>query len=110
MTFKRWVPAGTVLLLAIFSLNARSGENQTAYKRLTGPQTLNPGEWPAHWPYPDEYDSAAAASAVHHLRYVDGKVRFVEVAYFPGVRGQMHGHPYPSVFAMDAPAPTHSVN
>jgi hypothetical protein len=79
------------------------------YRRLVGPQTLNPGAWPNAWPYPDEYDSTAAASAVHHLRYVDAKVRFVEVAYFPGVHGQMHGHPYASVFAIDAPAPK-SVN
>jgi hypothetical protein len=75
---------------------------QPPYRRMVGPQTLNPGAWPNAWPYPDEYDSTAAASAVHHLRYVDAKVRFVEVAYFPGVHGQMHGHPYPSVFAFDA--------
>ena len=75
------------------------------YRRLTGPETLNPGDYPQHWPYPDEYDSAVAASEVHHVRYIDNHVRFVEVAYFPGVHGQMHGHPWPSVFAVDAPAP-----
>ena len=75
------------------------------YKRLTGPETLNPGDWPQHWPYPDEYDSAVAASEVHHIRYIDSHVRFVEVAYFPGVHGQMHGHPWPSVFAVDSPGP-----
>ena len=75
------------------------------YKRLTGPETLNPGDYPAHFPYPDEYDSVAAAPEVHHLRYVDANVRFVEVAYFPGIHGQMHGHPFPSVFVVDAPTP-----
>src|SRR5580704_7748265 len=75
------------------------------YKRLTGPETLNPGDYPAHFPYPDEYDSAVGASEVHHIRYIDNHVRFVEVAYFPGVHGQMHGHPWPSVFAVDAPVP-----
>lgn len=75
------------------------------YKVVPGPQTLNPGEWPLHFPFSDEYDSAVAASGVHHVRYVDDHVRFVEVAYFPGVRGRMHGHPFPSVFAQDAPAP-----
>lgn len=75
------------------------------YKRLVGPETLNPGDYPAHFPYPDEYDSAVAASEVHHVRYVDAHVRLVEVAYFPGVHGQMHGHPFPSVFAIDSPLP-----
>jgi len=75
------------------------------YKRLTGPETLNPGDYPQHWPYPDEYDSAVGASEVHHIRYIDNHVRFVEVAYFAGVHGQMHGHPWPSVFAVDAPVP-----
>jgi hypothetical protein len=85
------------------------GQRPRPYPRLTGPQTMNPGDWPQHWPYTDEYDSVAAASAVHHLRFVDAKVRFVEVAYFPGVHGQMHGHPFASVFAIDAPSPK-SVN
>jgi hypothetical protein len=75
------------------------------YKRLIGPETLNPGDYPAHFPYPDEYDSAVAAAEVHHIRYVDSHIRLVEVAYFPGVHGQMHGHPFPSVFAVDSPAP-----
>ena len=75
------------------------------FKRLTGPETLNPGDYPAHFPYPDEYDSAVGAAEVHHIRYIDNHVRFVEVAYFPGVHGQMHGHPWPSVFAVDAPVP-----
>lgn len=78
---------------------------QRPFKRLTGPQTLNPGDWPDHFPYPDEYDSAVAASQIHHLRYIDPHIRFVEVAYFAGARGQMHGHPWPSVFANDSPAP-----
>lgn len=76
------------------------------YRRLSGgPETLNPGAYPAGFPYPDEYDSAVAAPEVHHVRYLDGHVRLVEVAYFPGVHGQMHGHPYPSVFAVDSPVP-----
>jgi len=80
------------------------------YRRLVGPETLNPGDWPQHWPYPDEDDSAVAASEVHHIRYIDNHVRFVEVAYFPGVHGQMHGHPWPSVFANDAPTPKNDYN
>ncbi len=81
------------------------GKRPRPYPRLSGPETLNPGAWPLHWPYPDQYDSTAAATEVHHLRYVDDKIRFVEVAYFAQSRGQMHGHPYASVFGIDAPAP-----
>jgi hypothetical protein len=76
------------------------------YKRLEdGPVTLNPGDPPNGFAYVDLYDSALAASEVHHVRYIDPHVRFIEVAYFPGVRGKMHGHAYPSVFAIDAPVP-----
>lgn len=78
---------------------------QPPYKRLAGPETLNPQDYPAGFPYPDEYDSTVAAAEVHHVRYVDSHVRLVEVAYFPGVHGQMHGHPFPSVFAIDSPMP-----
>ena len=44
------------------------GQRLRPYARLSGAETLNPGAWPQHWPYPDEYNSVAAASAVHHLR------------------------------------------
>jgi hypothetical protein len=76
------------------------------YRQVMGMHTLNPGEWPAHYPMADESEAAIAASEVHHVRYVDSKVRLVEVGYFPGVVGNVHGHPFPSVFAVDAPVPT----
>lgn len=76
------------------------------FRRLTeGPVTLNPGDGQDHFPYVDMYDSALAAPEVHHIRYMNEHVRFIEVAYFPGVRGRMHGHAYSSVFAIDAPVP-----
>jgi hypothetical protein len=75
------------------------------YKTVQGPHTLNPGDWPAHYPFADETEAAVAAPEVHHVRYIDSHVRLVEVAYFPGVKGNMHGHPYPSVFAVDSPVP-----
>ena len=78
---------------------------QDGYQTVKGPHTFNPGEWPAHYPFADRTEAAVAAPEVHHVRYVDSHVRLVEVAYFPGVIGNMHGHPFPSVFAVDAPAP-----
>jgi hypothetical protein len=76
------------------------------FRRLTeGPVTLNPGSGQDAFPYVDMYDSALAAPEVHHIRYMNEHVRFIEVAYFPGVRARMHGHAYSSVFAIDAPVP-----
>lgn len=78
------------------------------YKPVQGIHTLNPGEWPVHYPFADESEAAVAAPEVHHVRYLDSKVRLVEVGYFPGVVGNVHGHPFASVFAVDAPAPKSS--
>ena len=75
------------------------------YKPVLGIHTLNPGEWPAHYPFADESEAAIAAPEVHHVRYLDSTIRLVEVAYFPGVVGNVHGHPFASVFAVDAPVP-----
>ena len=85
------------------------GQRPRPYPRVVGPETLNPGSWPHGWPYPDEYNSVSAAPEVHNLRFVNEKVNFVQVGYFAQVHGQMHGHPYASVFAIDAPTPK-SVN
>src|ERR1700674_3723089 len=76
------------------------------YKRLSGPQTQNPGAWP----YADAYDSVMAVREVYHTRYEDEHVRLVEVAYFPGVHSNMHGHPWPSVLASDSSTPMGIVN
>ncbi|MBC2667125.1 hypothetical protein H7F51_16520 [Novosphingobium flavum] len=78
---------------------------EEGYRPVEGPHTLNPGEWPAHYPFADRSEAAIAAPEVHSVRYVDAKVRLVEVGYFPGVVGNVHGHPFPSVFAVDAPVP-----
>ena len=90
--------------LATISIGVSAAQSP-AFSPPVGLHTLNPGDWPAHYPFADETEAAVAASEVHHVRYVDSHVRLVEVAYFPGVRGNMHGHPYPSVFAIDAPVP-----
>jgi hypothetical protein len=62
--------------------------------------TLNP----AGFLYPDSTDSIRAAPRQHWLRYEDQNIRLLEVMYRAGEQGDaMHGHPYASVFAMDAP-------
>src|SRR5579862_3118840 len=103
----RW--SAFIGVMALAGLLIAVGASQTtkvAYKRLSGPETKNPGKWP----YPDAYDSVVAAGEIHHIRYEDAHIRLIEVAYFPGVHGNMHGHPYPSVFAYDAATPTKVVN
>jgi hypothetical protein len=56
-----------------------------------------PNEW--GYKYPRSYDAEIAAPTVHRLRYEDDHIQFLEVANPPGYAMQMHGHPYPSVFA-----------
>jgi hypothetical protein len=70
-----------------------------------GPQTRNPDGWP----YADAYDEVTAAGQCHLVRYEDDHIRLVEVAYTPGIETEMHGSPYPSVIASDAPEPTTKV-
>lgn len=54
-----------------------------------------------HWGYdfPPSYDAEIAAPAVHRVRYADDHIMLMEVANPPGYAMQMHGHPYPSIFA-----------
>ena len=69
-------------------------------KRSPDTITLNP----KGYPYPDSTDSVTAAPGQHWLRFENENVRFVEVMYRPGEEGDaLHGHAYPSVFAIDAP-------
>lgn len=103
---------GLILAAGLWAVRAQTGAQSSAtsatstLKRLSGPQTRNPSAWS----YPDAYDSVTAAGEVYHTRYEDAHIRLVEVAYFPGVHTKMHGDPWPSVLAVDAPAPTGIVN
>ena len=55
----------------------------------------------AEWPYHVGYSSTTAAPANHTVRYQDEHVELIEVAIRPGETENMHGHPYPSVYADD---------
>ncbi len=97
-----WVRVGT----AQTQTAPRAAKSKTGYLKLSGKETKNPDAWP----YADDYDSVLAAGAVSHVRYEDEHIRLVEVAYFPGVHTRMHGNPWPSVLAYDAPTPTKLAN
>lgn len=62
-----------------------------------------PNAW--GYSYPRALDAELAAPQVHQIHYADAHVALMEVSNPPGYRMQMHGHPYPSVFARDTPAP-----
>ena len=51
--------------------------------------------------FPASYDAEIADPNVHRVLYEDAHVMFLEVANPPDFDVQMHGHPYPSVFARD---------
>ncbi|MEG8031182.1 hypothetical protein QP179_06090 [Sphingomonas aurantiaca] len=53
----------------------------------------------ASYEFPFRYDAEIAAPMVHRVRYADDHIMLLEVANPPGYPMQMHGHPYPSVFA-----------
>lgn len=57
------------------------------------------------WPYSRLYDSVLAAPGNYRLLYEDGHVRLLEVIVRPGETTPLHGHPYASVLAFDAPPP-----
>jgi hypothetical protein len=65
------------------------------------------------WPFNAAYSSTTAAPANHTVRYQDDHVELIEVAIRPGETENMHGHPYPSVYADDggfSPAGAQYVN
>lgn len=65
------------------------------------------------WPFNAGYSSTTAAPANHTVRYQDDHVELIEVAIRPGETENMHGHPYPSVYADDggfSPAEAKYVN
>jgi hypothetical protein len=59
------------------------------------------GPLSAAWPFPAAFDSYKAAPNNHYLKYQDSHVRFLEVVMRADETENMHGHPYPSVFAND---------
>jgi hypothetical protein len=64
---------------------------------LAQAETGRPNSW--GYDYPRAYDAEIAAPEVHRVRYEDSHIQFMEVSNPPGYHMQMHGHPYPSVFA-----------
>lgn len=97
---KRTVAIGFLMTLGGGVWIGSQAQVQPPQLDLSGPRTLNP----AAWPYPDRLEATTAAPGQHWLRYEDDPIRFLEVTYRPGEKGDApHGHPYPSVFIYDSP-------
>lgn len=58
-----------------------------------------PRQNPWGYAFPRSFDAEIAAPAVHKVRYANDRIMLMEVANPPGYAMQMHGHPYPSIFA-----------
>lgn len=70
---------------------------------FAGEAARKPNAW--GYSYPRALDAEVAAPAVHQIHYTDAHVVLMEVSNPPGYKMQMHGHPYPSIFARDTAAP-----
>jgi hypothetical protein len=53
------------------------------------------------WPYDIGYSAVVSAPANHTMLYEDDHIQLLEVAIREGEKENMHGHPYPSVYADD---------
>ncbi|TPG51697.1 hypothetical protein [Sphingomonas glacialis] len=60
-------------------------------------ERVAPNAW--GYDFAPRYDPEVAAPAVHRIRYADDHILLMEVANPPGFAMQLHGHPYPSIFA-----------
>jgi hypothetical protein len=57
------------------------------------------------WMWDDKLDAVIAAPKIHKVLFENDHVRLLEVTIHAGEKEPMHGHRYPSVFALDAPQP-----
>jgi hypothetical protein len=57
------------------------------------------------WHWPDSLESVNAAPKNHKVLFEDDRIRLLDVALQPGETEKMHGHKWPSVFAVDAVQP-----
>jgi len=57
------------------------------------------------WTWGDKLEAVNAAPSIHKVLFEDGHIRLLEVTIHAGEKEPLHGHQYPSVFAIDAPQP-----
>jgi len=68
-----------------------------AASAVAAQERVAPNAW--GYDFAPRYDAEVAAPAVHRIRYGDDHILLMEVANPPGYAMQLHGHPYPSIFA-----------
>jgi hypothetical protein len=57
------------------------------------------------WRWPDSMDAVAAAPKSHRVLVENDHIRLIEATVQPGETEEMHGHRWPSVFAVDSVQP-----
>jgi hypothetical protein len=57
------------------------------------------------WRWPASMDAPVAAPKNHKILFENENISLLEVTIQPGEQEKLHGHQYPSVFAMDAIQP-----
>lgn len=70
---------------------------------IAGAWTQSQGRIVWHWP--ESMDAVRAAPKNHKVLFENDHIRVLEVTAQPGETENMHGHPWPSVFAIDAVQP-----
>lgn len=98
MNYWKWGIACTLAMAAVGTAIAQTNSPSTP-----GKEPGRPNKW--GYAYPHALDAEIAAPLVHRMRYEDDHIQFLEVVNPPGYQMQMHGHPYPSVFARMSGAP-----
>ena len=71
---------------------------------IPGSQAIAPGHV-GSWNHPDSLDSVAVAPGNHKVLFENDRIRLLEVTLLAGEQEPLHGHKYPSVFALDAVQP-----
>jgi len=78
-------------------LQRYSAEFRAQQQRVSG--GVQEWKWPTLW-------TPECCRNIHKILFENGHLRLLEVTIQPGETEPMHGHKYPSVFAMDSPAPS----
>jgi hypothetical protein len=72
---------------------------------VTGAMAQRAAEADLVWKWPSNMDAPIAAPKNHKVLFENENVSLLEVTIQPGEQEKLHGHQYPSVFAMDAIQP-----
>ena len=94
---------GALAAVALAGAAALAAEAANVAPHENAKEPGRPNRW--GYGYSAKYDAEIAAGDVHKVRYKDNHIWLMEVSNPPGFTMEVHGHPYPSVFARDSAGP-----